>query len=368
MPSNLLLRCSRLFPLLTAILAANPLSAANATSMQVNAFGHLELTASRPEHEVNSSFSVGEHSLFVNSSLNERFSYLGEFVVRFNTAGSNYSASIERSLVKYAYSNNHSVIFGKVHSPVNYWNDSYHHGRLFFPVIDRPTAFSYLIPLHTLGLQLQGQNIGAQKWGYDFMFGNGIDSTDALQEGHSPAAMLAVHAKPVEGMRIGASYFYDRLETNTPGAHAGHGIAPGFQRANAYKGPVNFHLACVSAAWFGKEHEFLNEFVYNAAQTELAGKADNYANFTYAGWRLRDHWVAYGLADYLRTADNDLHTYPFKRMKFALGLRHEFNHLLNVKVQLEHTTEHHAHLHMGKVAYWHVDRVPGLRVQVAYGF
>ena len=102
MPSNLLLRCSRLFPLLTAILAANPLSAANATSMQVNAFGHLELTASRPEHEVNSSFSVGEHSLFVNSSLNERFSYLGEFVVRFNTAGSNYSASIERSLVKYA--------------------------------------------------------------------------------------------------------------------------------------------------------------------------------------------------------------------------------------------------------------------------
>lgn len=78
--------------------------------------------------------------------------------------------------------------------------------------------------------------------------------------------------------------------------------------------------------------------------------------------------MAYGLADYLRTADNDVHTYPFKRMKFALGLRHEFNHLLNVKVQLEHTTEHHAHLHMGKVAYWHVDRVPGLRVQVAYGF
>ena len=56
-------------------------------------------------------------------------------------------------------------------------------------------------------------------------------STDALQEGHSPAAMLAFHAKPIDGLRIGASYFYDRLETNTPGSHSGHGIAPGFSRA-----------------------------------------------------------------------------------------------------------------------------------------
>jgi len=353
--------------LVTALAGVSSLPGASATSMQINAFGHLELTASRVDNEVNSSFSVGEHSLFVNSSLNERFSYVGEFAVRFNTAGSNYSASIERSLVKYAYANNHSVIFGKVHTPVNYWNDSYHHGRLFFPVIDRPTAFSYLIPLHTLGLQFQGQNIGSARWGYDFMLGNGIDSTDALQEGHSPAAMLAFHAKPIEGLRIGASYFYDRLETNTPGSHSGHSIAPGFQRANAYKGPVNFHLACVSVAWFGKSNEFLNEFSYNAAETSVAGTADNYANFTYAGWRLRDDWVAYGLADYFRTADNDLHTYPLTRMKFALGLRHEFNHLLNVKVQLEHTTEHHAHLHLGKVAYWHVERTPGLRLQVSYG-
>lgn len=360
-------RCSLLAMLLAAFAGVNPLAGANASAIQINAFGHLEFTASRPSNEIDSSFSVGEHTLFVNSSLNNRFSYVGEFAVRFNSANSSYSAGIERSLVKYDYSNNHSVIFGKVHTPLNYWNDTFHHGRLFFPVIDRPTSFSYMVPLHTLGLQLQGQNLGAARWGYDVMIGNGIDSTDALQEGHSPAAMAAFHFKPTDGLRIGASYFYDRLENNRPGTHAGHSIAPGFQRATAYSGPLNDHYVSVSVAWFGKETEFLNEFCYNPTQT-TAGTAHSFTNFIYAGRRLRDDWVIYGLGDYFRTADNDVHTYPFKRMKLALGVRHEFNHLLTVKVQLEQTTDHIAHLHLDKVLDWHATRTPGLRVQVAYGF
>ena len=354
--------------LLALCATAQSLAAANASTIQVNAFGHVEAFASRPAEETDTSFALGEHSLFVNSGLNERISFLGEFVVRFNTAGSNYTSSIERALVKFNYANNHAVIAGKVHSPVNYWNDSYHHGRLFYPVIDRPTSFSYLVPLHTLGIQLQGQNLGKARWGYDFMLGNGIDSSDALQEGHSPATMIAFHARPVDGLRVGTSYFYDRLETNTPGAHSGHVIAPGFSRATAYKGPLNFHLVCASFAWFGPRREFLNEFSYNASDTDLKGTAHNYSNFTYAGFRIDEHWVAYGLAEYFRTADNDLHTYPLKRQKAALGVRYEFNHLINLKAQLEHVTEHHAMIMNGAVHHWHVDRIPAVRLQLAYGF
>ena len=83
----------------------------------------------------------------------------------FNSDGKKtINALNEKMQLLYDYYKNHSIIIGKIHTPVNYWNDVYHHGRVFFPSIDRPTSFSYLVPLHNLGIQFQGQNLG--KWNF----------------------------------------------------------------------------------------------------------------------------------------------------------------------------------------------------------
>jgi hypothetical protein len=71
------------------------------------------------------------------------------------------------------------LLVGKHHTPVNYWNYTYHHGRVFFPTIERPLLFeAEIIPLHTNGISLQGQNLGSAKFGYDVMIGNGLGSSD----------------------------------------------------------------------------------------------------------------------------------------------------------------------------------------------
>ena len=137
----------------------------------VNGYGHMNYNYNNDLNKTTdptlSYFELGEHDLFVNSYFNDRISFLGEFVVRYTKGTPTYfSASIERARLKFDYYKNHSIIAGKIHTPINYWNDVYHHGRVFFPSIDRPTSFSYLVPLHNLGLQFQGQNLGKWNFGY----------------------------------------------------------------------------------------------------------------------------------------------------------------------------------------------------------
>jgi hypothetical protein len=331
---------------------------------QFNGFGHLEYSLINND-STDSYFSLGEHDFFVTSNLSNRISFLGEYVIRFNgKSATSFLPSIERSFLRFNYINNHNIIVGKIHTPVNYWNDVYHHGRVFFPVIDRPFAFTYIIPLHTLGLQLQGQNLGRWGFGYDAAIGNGIASTDNSQGGINPSLTAAVHIKPIPGLRIGASYYYNHLSQNTAGTHIGHSITQPVNPTNAYKGEVDFGLTCGSIAWFGKRFEFLNEFSFNQTRTDSLGTADNMSNFAYAGLRFNDRNVPFVLVDYIRIADNDLHVYPVEMLKFALGYRYEFNYLVNLKAQVEHTWMKHADDHL---LHGHLGTL-GFRVQLAYGF
>ena len=333
---------------------------------QFNGFGHIE-NSLMVNDSIESFFSIGEHDFFVTSNISKRISFLGEFVIRFNSASStNFLPSIERAFVKFNYINNHSIIAGKIHTPVNFWNDTYHHGRVLFPVIDRPFAFSYIVPLHTLGTQFQGQNLGDLGFGYDFVFGNGINSTDAFQGDFDPSITAAFHIKPIEGLRIGASYYYNHLSKNGAGAHSGHSI-PANNDPNAYKGPVEFNMLSSSVSWLGKRYEFLNEFTFNQTKTDINGAANNFSNFSYAGIRFNEKNIPYVLVDYIRIAENDLHTKPAEMMKAGLGYRYEFSYLINLKAQVEYSRvqqsdAHSMHAHSG------FSDVLGFRVQLAYGF
>src|SRR6476619_6421906 len=126
------------------------------------------------------SFNLGEQDLFINSELNDRFTFLGETVFKFSLSSpTTFDISIERIVMKYNFSGNHNLLLGKHHTPLNYWNDTYHHGRVFFPTIGRPLLFEdNFIPLHTTGLGVQGQNLGDARFGYDLMVGNGLGSND----------------------------------------------------------------------------------------------------------------------------------------------------------------------------------------------
>ena len=77
-------------------------------------------------------FSLEEQDLFITSDITDRVSFLGESVFKYSaTSPTLYDVSIERIVLKYNYKSNHNVLIGKLHTPLNYWNDTYHHGRSF---------------------------------------------------------------------------------------------------------------------------------------------------------------------------------------------------------------------------------------------
>jgi hypothetical protein len=355
---NYFLVCLTLHCLTSDIIAQN-------IQVKFNGFGHVEHSLIVRDSTENY-FSLGEHDFFVTSNLNKRISFLGEFTIRYNSnVASNFLPSIERAFIKFNYKNNHSIIGGKIHTPVNYWNDSYHHGRVFFPVIDRPFAFSYIIPLHTLGTQFQGQNIGDVGFGYDVVFGNGLSSTDVYQGDFGPSITAAFHIKPAQGLRIGASYYYNYLSNNTPGAHSGHAVVN--TQNPDYKGPVSFTLLSNSISWFGKRWELLNEFSFNQTETEIQRKANNFSNFTYVGLRCNENSIPYILVDYISIAKNDLYTQPIEMFKSGLGFRYEFNYLISLKGQLEYSYSKQPSPNM-TVNHMGGSNSFGFRVQLAYGF
>ena len=333
----------------------------------VNGYGHMNYVVNH-DYTKNSDptmvyYELGEHDLFVNTYFNDRISFLGEFVVRYSKGTpTNFSASIERARLKFDYYKNHSILIGKIHTPVNYWNDVYHHGRVFFPSIDRPTSFSYLVPLHNLGIQLQGQNLGKWNFGYDIVIGNGIAATDASDDNIRPSTTLAFHIKPKDNWRIGASYYYDYLKNaSVTGVHSGHSLAPSHVHGEKYSGALNFQLISQSIAHFGDKHEFLNEFVYNNTHTDTLGFANNFSNYTYYGYRIKDKHVPYAILDWMSIAENDLFTYHYDVMRIWLGYRYEFSETLNVKGQLGYSTNfmNNSHMPSSNLEF---------KIQFAYGF
>jgi hypothetical protein len=327
---------------------------------QLKVYGHLQYSYDDlTDAGADSYFSLGEQDFFVTSNLSDQISFLGETVVRYdNATASKFAPSIERAQFKYDYYKNHSLIVGKMHTPVNYWNDVYHHGRLFYPTIDRPTSFSYMIPLHSLGARAQGQNLGKLNFGYDVSATNSIASTDVFDSSLNKSITAALHIKPIEGMRIGGSYYNDYMSSNTPGAHTGHGSGN-----PAYKGAVNFEIACFSFAYFGEHLEVLSESAYNRNRTDSLGVAENYSQFVYAGLRFKEKHVAYGLFDFMDMSEKELHTVPINVVKLGLGYKWDILYNCVLKIQLERLESGDDHLfhNHNSIRY-------DFRCQLAYGF
>jgi len=331
---------------------------------QLRVYGHLQYSLENihkidNSEELHSYFSFGEQDFFVTSNITDRISFLGESVIKYdNNTASKFAPSIERAQLKFDYYGNHSLIVGKMHTPVNYWNDVFHHGRLFFPTIDRPSSFSYFVPLHSLGIRLQGQNLGRWNFGYDVCTSNGIASTDIYDDAANKALMAAIHCKPLEGLRAGVSYYNDYMPTNITGAHNGHSSVN-----KEYTGAINFQLMCASLAYFGKRLEFLYEGGYNITTTDTLGNAENISHFGMIGWRCKEKYVPYALFDYMDISERELHSNPLNIVKLGIGFRTDINAQTSLKMQVERFEFGDQHLFHN-----HNQNRFDLKVQLAYGF
>ncbi|OGX87471.1 hypothetical protein BEN47_10555 [Hymenobacter lapidarius] len=284
------------------------------------------------------SFGLGEQDLFITSEITERLSFLGETVFKFSLASpTNFDISVERIILKYNYAGNHSVLLGKHHTPINYWNDTYHHGRVFFPTIDRPLLFAQgIIPLHTTGVSLQGQNLGRLRFGYDAMVGNGIGSGDVVDNNPLKSATLAVHIKPTDGMRLGASLYHDAISKGSTMHNHSGGVRPvALTRISQdiMTGSVSY-----TDSVFSKKFELLAESSMVSSRSDSLGMQRAVATYVYAGLRLTEKIIPYVRVDDTRfTSNREVYFLSNNTQSFVGGLRYELSYLAVLKLEYQHT-------------------------------
>ena len=273
------------------------------------------------------SFGFGEQDLFITSELNDRISFLGESVFKYTPSSPTaFSVSIERVIIKYNYKGNNNILIGKQHTPINYWNDTYHHGRVFFPTIQRPLLFAAeILPLHTVGIDLQGHDLGAIKFGYDLMVGNGLGSADVLDNDKNKSVTASVHIKPIDKLRIGASFYYDVI---SKGATV-NGKLINWQ--------INQHLLTGSLAYFGKKFEVLGESTLGMNITDTTGTKQTLASYLYAGYKITEKITPYFRLDQLQYQDGEIYFTKDNTTSILGGIRFQINFLAAIKIEFQHT-------------------------------
>ncbi len=272
------------------------------------------------------SFGFGEQDLFITSVINDRISFLGESVFKFTPSSpTEFSVSVERIVIKYNIGGNNDLIFGKVHTPTNYWNVTYHHGRVFFPTIERPLLFAAdIIPIHTVGAGVEGHDLGKLKFGYDFFVGNGLGSGEIFDNDKSKSITAAIHIKPAERWQIRGAWYHDVI---AKGADV-HG------RSINWK--VNQNLFTASVANFGKKFELLAESTAGINHTDTTGSRTTWASYIYTGYKVADKLIPYIRYDNLHYQPGEIYYTRDNTNSLVVGLRYEINYLAVVKLEYQY--------------------------------
>lgn len=312
----------RLIPIIFYLAFAQLSFELSAQNTQIKGFVAAE--AQLKDDQLN--FSFGEQDLFITSELNEHFSFLGETVFKFSPASpTDFNVSVERVIIKYNFKGNHNILIGKHHTPTHYWNDSYHHGRVFFPTIDRPLMFAArTFPIHTTGVALMGLNLGGLKFGYNVMLGNGIGSSDLADNDKYKSITAAFHIKPLEKLQIGLSFYNDVISIGAE------------DNGQVFGEKINQQLYTATVAHFGNQFELLAEGTLASNKAASTGVINSFTSYLYAGVRLNEKWVPYIRFDYLKYDGQEIFYKKDDITSIVTGIRYEVSYLIVVKMEYQH--------------------------------
>ena len=255
-----------------------------------------------------SSFYTGDLDLFLQSNLEQNFSWLSE--TAFSTGPDNFTGiDVERLQVTFKPKDYFNLSVGRFHTALGYWNDNFHHGAWLAASIQRPAIYKFeddsgLLPIHSIGIEVRG--LVARKFGYILNLANGRGTTPSPPQIASDAnASKAINGlvywnTPLAGLRIGAGYYSDAipaLTTPVPNTNASSQGPTGYSPHNGAKeGIFNAHLV-----YKGHNLEFINELhqishTYDASHVVKAQdgiKTQITAYYSQLGYQIKDVWTPY---------------------------------------------------------------------------
>ena len=294
---------------------------------QVNFFVHADTIQRDGETTKREEFTLGEAALFAATRLSDRWSALTEITYQPALYRAD-TVKVERLQLRYEMSEEQYFVIGKVHTPMNFWNDTYHHGRFFFPTISRPLAFERFIPIHDIGLRWGGREIGDQKFFFDVVAGSGISAEfeHELFGNGVNAGTVSAGFYPTDDWLLQIGYYRDKLidHESLPG-HQAH-----MQMGDMVPVDLDYDLWAMSSHFENSTYKLLTEISIN--RTEDSDW--NYSVFQYAGYKFSPDLTAYAYYDVTSVEDGGIHFVAGEESRMGVGLSYFFDASAVFKLEL----------------------------------
>ena len=275
-------------------------AAANVGGPEFNIMGFGDISYLSSTADDPGGFTVGQAVMHLSASLDKSFSVFGEFSL--TAHDTEYTAEVERLIVKYEFSDLLKVSAGRYHTPIGYWNTAFHHGAWLQTTVSRPEVFRFgseIVPIHFVGGLLEG-TLPNNSLGLSYMagFGNGRHANiaragDAGDTNDSSAWMVEVNARPARFR----------------GLHAGIGLYSDVASPTG-KPDIDEKIYSAYAVWTRESPEVLFEYLYSthSVANNSSVNGDVHAWYAQVAYRLgRDlqQWKPYVRYEYNNIDDSD---------------------------------------------------------------
>jgi hypothetical protein len=174
--------------------------------------------------------------------------------------------------------------------------------------------------------------------GYDAMLGNGLGSGDVEDNNPFKSLTLAVHVKPRDGMRLGASFYHDVISKGSAiHNHYGGTIPMALSRIN--QSIVTGSIAYNDSV-FSKKFELLAESSMTMNRSDSLGTQRAIASYIYAGLRVTDKIIPYVRLDDIQYNNSEVYYMDNNTRSYIGGVRYEISYLAVLKLEYQHTKSH----------------------------
>ena len=189
--------------------------------LRIGGFSDFNFFATDEEGlDSSSGFDEGQFVLHFVSSLTERIHYFAE--VSLTGRDDEFKSEVERTILKFEFSDRYKVSLGRFHTPINWWNTAFHHGQWLQTTVSRPEMTKFggeFIPVHFVGGFVEGAiPSGAAGLYYEAGVGNGRSENiaragDDGDVNNNRAWLVRLTSKPdkLYGLQAGAAFHRDKI-------------------------------------------------------------------------------------------------------------------------------------------------------------
>ena len=299
--------------------------------LTLRGFSNVDFAAN--EEGLPDTFALGQFDMFMTSALSSDLSVLAEVVFEFGEDNADV-LDVERVQLKWAPSDLFSLTAGRMHTPLGYWNQTYHHGAWFQTTAGRPEMYLFeddggILPVHMVGLQASGTwHTSPAEWKYSVSLVNGrgripdeIPNAQDATDGKAVSLWAGVAPAAIAGLELGASGYLDTLPPDGEVRHEDvrERILGGYLVYQHSGVEILAEVSRIRHEWLDQEYE-------------------TWGYYAQGGVKL-GHWTPYYRFDRVDVAEGDPFLSPLDVTVHTVGLRVDVQAWAALKAEYHHRRE-----------------------------